>query len=414
MTARTLAPPAGRYPTLIARPGTDPARAVDDARRLAGGEAVLWVHETVHDDWQLPASPDAGHAARFPGARQIGGSGWLICDEGTPIHVAFPRYSGDFAGYPTPDAMGCAVEAWRKTLGAAYLYSAASTIHALIRGLEHPPVPDPEPDLGYARPRWAAAGSWGIGADVFEIIARRAGYVRCFDRSGTYLAAWSGLRLGIGTTWNHAGPGELTAGPEGRRPPGYWLIDRRHLPEVGLFDPFARLGDPTQVWLTTPLAQLATDIAGDKPIPVADSWVQDVVGRPLDAAAARIRDARSVLTGPALDALKVGYAGATAWFEHGAKAGKPLARPHWGRSIIDRAIANTWRSVQGWTPGPAALVDIDTVLVAVDSPDSTPYGMRTGSALGAWKPAGRALTADDAAAAYTAGGARAVARLADQ
>lgn len=422
MSARTM-PASERYPTFVATAG-EPGDVIAHARRGAGpgAEPVVWVHESVHEQWRLPATASADHLRLFPGARAdrravevAERSGWVTCDGPVPVHVAFPRYCGDFAGCESPAALHDAVESWRRALGLAYVYSGASTLHALIRSTTRLSPAGPEPaGVEFTSSAWSVpANSWGPAVDSFALVARARGFVRCFDRSGSYLAAWSGLRLGTDERWVHMRGGSMPVMPESARPAGYVLVDRDELPAPdGRFDPFRRHGDPAgPVWLTMPLAHLAVELHG-RPMPIREAWVQRDALRPLDRAAERVRDAREQLAGPALEALKVGYAAATAWFEFGPRTG-PLARPHWRRSIIDRAVANTYRGLSKCTPAPLALADIDTAVFAVAEPDAVPDGLRLGTGLGAWKPKGAVLEAGDAIDAYTGGGARAVVRLAE-
>jgi hypothetical protein len=81
-----------------------------------------------------------------------------------------------------------------------------------------------------------------------------------------------------------------------------------------------------------------------------------------------------------------------------------VPRPAWRRTILDRFIANTYRSLAGATPAPFAWTGQDTVLFALADPEATPDGLRMGLELGAWKPKGRAAPRAAAEAALHAGG----------
>jgi hypothetical protein len=301
-------------------------------------------------------------------------------------------------------------------------YSAASTIHRLIeftqpRGRrlgppgEHPELVPPFSPMGYSVP----AAAWSRPLTAAE---QARGWVMVCDRNGSFLSAWGSCVLADGA-WTHVpGPFGLPAGKEPSRPAGYWLMDRAELAAITpsqLPDPFLRHRHADRrVWLTTPLLQLAHDLAGERELTVAEAWTAER-SRPLDEAASRLSKARSLLLGDrrpaarvALDALKAGYVAATAWFEFGARPPAPLARPDWRRTIHDRFVANTWRSLNKATVAPFALTDVDAALFAVDDPGSLPAGLAAGTDLRSWKTKGRAVPMAEALAVLAAGGPGAV------
>ena len=133
----------------------------------------------------------------------------------------------------------------------------------------------------------------------------------------------------------------------------------------------------------------------------------------LKAAMALIADPRRAAA-VALDTLKAGYAAATSWFEYGPQPPSALARLQWRRAILDRYVANTWRSLAKSDVAPFALTDVDAALFAVTDPGVVPGGLRSGTALGAWKTKGAPVAMADAVEALAAGGPRAVVRLAEE
>lgn len=418
-----------RYRNLVA--GPDPVTTLAEARRLAGeAEAVVWVHEATAAAWGLPGRLGRNHGQLLEQlvgepVREIGSTGWARVQGQPGVYFAFPGYSGDFAGAADVDELGQAVELFRHAVGLGFLFSGASTIHKLVRSTTSidtdPPIAEPDLDPGYVASAWSVpANGWGL-ADLSVLAAAGRPWVRCFDRSGSYLSAWRGLNLPVGE-WHHAdGDLELEPGPETHKLPGYYLVDPAALPDLeGGLSPWRRHGDVEgPVWLTTPLAQLATELL-DGPLEVREAWVTpryvralDVPGERLAAARTALGDDASPAAQLALGALKVAYAGATAWFEYGPRHPEPLARPCWRRTIIDRYAANTWRSLAKASPAPFAFCEIDTAIFALENPGDVPVGLRTGTALGAWKPKGEPIAMTDAIAAHDAGGARAIVQLAE-
>ncbi|HWG72612.1 MAG TPA: hypothetical protein VG184_01010 [Acidimicrobiales bacterium] len=182
-------------------------------------------------------------------------------------------------------------------------------------------------------------------------------WVLVCDRSGSYLSAWASSVVADGAWTRRPGPSPLPLPGEVKRTAGYWLLDRVELGALapaGLPDPFLRHRGPDAgpVWVTTPLAELAAELAAGKEVTVLQAWTAAEAIRPLDGAAKRLSAARERLIADArpaaavaLDALKAGYAAATSWFEYGPQPPSPLARPQWRRAILDRYVANTWRSL---------------------------------------------------------------------
>ena len=94
------------------------------------------------------------------------------------------------------------------------------------------------------------------------------------------------------------------------------------VPEV-MPDPFRRHGATEGlIWLTTPLVQLATELADQAgtQLVAKEAWLSSERSRPLDTPATRLADARQELmedpapeAAVALSVLKEGYAAATAW-----------------------------------------------------------------------------------------------------
>lgn len=416
MTGRA---PSTRFATFVAGPDVRPELVLPPLR---GDEPVIWVHETAMAAWGLPERLDDEHAARCSAlfgveCRAVGGSGWLVAGEGaSKAHMAFPGYSGDFAGAATPEALCDAVEAFRRAVGIAYAFSGPSTVHKLIGSLAKIGPAEPEPALEppYVATAWSVPGNaWGL-ADLAPLEAAGRRWVKAYDRAGSYLSAWGSTILPVGE-WCHVGPGWESPGPESSRVPGYYRVLAVDLPDPeGSFDPFRRHGGPLEsVWLTAPLLQLAVELA-PAPVRYQEAWLTPERCRALDGAYDRLRDARAQLEGLALDVLKTAYAGATAWLEYGPAAPAPLARPAWRRTVLDRYVANTWRGLAKATPGPFAVTEIDTALFALADPSESPEGLRLGDGIGAWKPKGQAIPMALAVAACESGGIHAVVRLCEQ
>ena len=400
---------------------------VDRAAQLAGGhEAIVWVHESCHDPWGIPARLDAEHVDRIADAterpvRPIGDTGWVAVDAGTTVHLAFPRYSGDFRGLADARHLLGAVEAFRKALGIAYVISAPKTIHTLISltcTLEESTVEPVEPPR--VRSAWALpSNSWAF-TELETLRAAGRRWVRAFDQTAAYLAAWQSITLPAGA-WSTIGPGELDPGTESTKPAGYWQVDPAALPSgLGTFDPWRQHGDsPGPRWITTPLAQLAVDIGG--PLPYLAAVLADERRRTLDPATRRLRDAWAALrTQPqgagelaaaALAVLKEGYSAGTSWFGGGPRPPDPLARPCWMHTIHDRRAANLWRALDKVTPGPFAVTEIDAALFALNTSDEVPAGLRMDGGLASWKPKGAAVPIDQASEALAGGGLSALLAL---
>jgi hypothetical protein len=399
-----------------------------------GQRVILAIHESAHDRLGLPARP-TDPASFMDGSanvdvRQVGNSGWRIVR--TPageLHVMAPMWSGDFRGAADAAELRDALAAFAGAVGWDWLYSGASTVHHLVKRLASEPLPVPEahPQLS---PEWQGmAASVPAYAWLRELTPteRAGGFVRLFDRSGSYLAAWEGCPLPVGEWRPVEGPFPVEAGAESSRQAGYWLIDRAELEAItppDLPDPFARWGDPSEsVWLTTPLLQLAAEMAAGAGVSLTcrSAWLAAGKRRTLEAAGRRLSAARTRLTADAaagsaparlaLSALKEAYAGAVAWLEFGPKPPDPLARPDWRRTLLDRYAANVYRNLSASDPRPFGLSDVDCAAFALASP-VTPRGLRLGTELGAWKPKGRPVPMGEALAALEADGMHGLIRLA--
>lgn len=393
---------------------TEPGELLASVEQLAGGsDAIVWVHETAAQAWGLPERLAPDHAEAVgksiqASCRSVGDTGWSVVDGAHTVHLAFPAYSGDFAGLDTAGELLQAVEAFRHAVGFAYVISGAKTVHTLIETMSHPGETELEPELDPPRTRtaWAVpANQWGL-ADLEPLAAAGRTWVRCFDRVSSYLAVWQGTTLSDGE-WVTSGAGVAEPGPESSRPAGYWLVDPDQLPAgLGSFDPWRQHGDrPGPRWITTPLLQLAVDIA-DSPVAYDRALVASGRCRALDKPGARLRDARIALEAqggpPALSALRVvknAYSVATSWFADSVRPPSPLARPCWTHTIHDRHVASCWRSLEKAVPGPFAFAMNDTALFALDAPGEIPDGLRCDGALGSWKPKGDPIAIGDAIAA---------------
>lgn len=322
---------------------------------------------------------------------------------------------------PETKPLAAYVEAWGLELpermlgrGNAAKYSPPGAIHQLIK-LAHPrlgralpePVLDPPwRDTAYSVP----ANAWSRKLTEDE---RGAGWVRAFDRSGSYLSAWSSAELPYGA-WVEEGPRHVARSLREKLPPGYYLVEAAAdswwwwLPRLTYRHQDQRGGGPR--WITAPMAtQLAHRGIG---VHVLHSWTTVESTRALDATAALLSRARVGLRDnpAALAELKFGYAGAVAWWEHGPKSG-PMARPAWRRTVMDRFVVNTWRSLMATWPYPFAMTDVDTALFALPAADTRPRNLRVGPELGAWRPKGEAVKMRDVTRAWKDGGAHAALKL---
>ncbi len=98
-------------------------------------------------------------------------------------------------------------------------------------------------------------------------------------------------------------------------------------------------------------------------------------------------------------------------FEFGARPPAPLARPDWRRTIHDRFVANTWRSLNRSVVAPFALTDVD--VARSRSMTRPPDGLPVGADLRSWKAKGRPVPMAEAVAALDAGGPGVVIALAE-
>jgi hypothetical protein len=421
---------------------------VDAARQLvASGDVIIVVHPSAHFFLGLPERQDLlgerdddgfrhafarGAFDATTSVREVGRAGGLIVESAGKgrAQLLFPGYSGEFADAADAAELLEAVELFCGALDFGYSYSAAASLHRLVEFTQNrrhplgPPAGHPDLDppflvTGYSVP--ATAWSRPLTGDE----AAKPWVVVC-DRSGSYLSAWGSCVVADGAWAHRAGPFPLPPAAELKRVAGYWLLDCDQLAQVtprDLPDPFLRHGgaDADAVWVSTPLAELAAELAGESKMTVLGAWAAAEAIRPLDQAAKRLSTAREQLIADprpaarvALDTLKAGYAAATSWFEYGPQPPSPLARPQWRRSILDRYVANTWRSLAKGEVAPFALTDVDAALFAVTDAGAVPPGLRAGGALGAWKTKGRPVAMGEAVEALGSGGPRAVVRLAEE
>lgn len=408
------------------------ALALAAQRAAPGAELILAVHPAAHLVLGLPAElptdtvPWLDAGSESAAVERIGGSGWRkISTPNGVVHLAFPAWSGDFAKSADALELAAALDAYAGAVGLAYVFSGPSTVHHLIRQHSRSlTVPDPHPELD---PAWSdlafavPVGSWQRQPTEAE---RELRFARAYDRAGSYLSAWEGAALPDGPWVEVSEPFTAPTGPEPKRPAGYWLVRRSALAELSgatLPDPFVR-ADPAgrHVWLTTPLLQLAVELATaqGRSVIVERAWLAARGLRALDAAAVQLRKGRLALKADpspaaalALDVLKDSYARSVAWLEFAKHPPDSLARPAWRRTVIDRFMANTWRGLAKSSPAPLAYSDVDTALFLLPAADADPAGLRLGSALGSWKPKGAPAPAAAVLAALADGGTRAALAL---
>jgi hypothetical protein len=401
----------GRYRTIV--PGADDSCGdLGDAGIVASYalgypgdlERVVWLHETLNLDlsddspfWRGPGFTD-DHRDGQVWHRITMGPGEA------PVYMVDAAQTA-FAGTPTPADLALALDAYRDATGVTFLNSAGSTGHALIRTNQPPhslTAPHPEPaelaESPTGGPVWADS-AWYLPGHSWHrapLGEEPGGFLRAYDRNGSYLAVWSGLNLSDGPWTHHVVPQGIAVdpGPEAAKPVGYWLIDWADVAHLTWI--YDRIDvDGRGVWLTTPLLQLAAEqffrVHGSE-LGCREVWWAERTIRPLDKAARILAGARDTLAGPALLAVKHTYAESVAWFEFSHKGDDyPLHRPYWRRAIIDKHVANTYRGVLRCPDPPLAQTDIDTVWWPVPHPDAHPPELRIGTGLGAWKPKGTAL-----------------------
>lgn len=364
-------------------------RAVEDLDGVR--ETVVWVHESAAQVMDLADRTTGGNS----------GWGWVVRGGAKAIHLAPAWNLPGFMNCADGGDLGVAAQAFADATGLGLVISAGRTIHQLITGSAHRArrsigPAELEPEIA-----WANSAYFVEAFEYWTAPLPSSGWLRFFDRSGSYLSAWSGTILSDGIWCHVTDPPDAGPGPESSRPVGYSLVElgeaRRVLEDRP--DPFKRWGTKGPVWLTTPLLQLAVDLAG-RPLEVLEAWWVDGQCRALDGPGQTLRDGRASLLAraggsaahaAALAALKDGYATATAWFEFGPRAPEPLGRPYWRRAVIDRFVANTYRALSRCEPAPLVWGHVDTAGFVLGAPSDVPAGMRLGTELGAWKPAGRAL-----------------------
>lgn len=423
---------SSRYVEIVASPdrlrttdGIDlgPARSLEVAIRVAsslGKPAVLWIHESTHLAWGLPVeSEDLGKMIELPPDAQSS-SGWFRMSH--HLHLALPACGEDFAETPTPADLSRALALFASIVGTTFLYSAPATALFLIddRRLSRPTHPSGVPFAvsAFAVPSHTWARPIGEVGD--------SPLVQLFDRRGSYLAAWRSVELPDGD-WEHLGP--ETIGTKIRARAGYYLVDLDPLAAFiaaqGLHDPFARAQRPGAapedvvsgpVWLTAPLVDLAAELADEAGIAlnVRGSVVAARCVRALDRAAERLSEGRKMLEGRAqgpaeeavLDAIKDAYTRGTAHLEFGRRAPHPLHRPEWRHTIIDRHVANTYRSLRRASARPIVVGGVDGAIFPLAESSEWPSGLRAGADLGMWRRRGVPVSLEEARIDLEAGRAR--------
>lgn len=406
--------------TMPVTPTTTPAlgvhRAIIAARALAGtAPMILWIHETAATAWGLPDDPpdmkDGDEPDKLVGmlpflpADARSSPGWCRVDSST--HLSLPAWSGNFAGLDSPAVLAHAVALFHEQVGTPFVYSAPASALFLIddRRLARPSQPSgvPYAESAFARPDH----TWY--SEPFGLVKGGPPLAQLFDRRGAYLAAWRSIELPDGEWERFPGAGMPH---RTHAAPGYYLVDvaplAPFLEAQGLHDPFVRAqrrGDTREdyerrtgpVWLTAPLFDLAGELAEEAGVPLrVDRYVISTkTVRPLDKVAERLANTRKTLeplAGPApkavLDAVKDAYTRGTSHFEFGRRAPHPLYRPEWRHTIIDRHVANTYRSLRKAKVRPLIVGGVDSAVFLVGSASEWPDGLTSGSDLGAWRRRG--------------------------
>jgi len=377
-------------------------RATSSSRRV-----VVWVHETAFSAWGLPDEPDdlPKALAMPPDARSS--PGWVRLSK--DVHVAIPDYSGDFAGTATPAELARALAMFRELVGIGFLYSAPSSALKMLETRFHGWRPTREAGVPFAASAFAVpAFTWSRPSHPTHP-PEDGPLAQLFDRRGSYLAAWRSAELPDGEWIAQSGPASAIAADA----PGYYLVDFRSLgPYVaaqGLHDPFARAPRPRpgappladgRAWVTQPLARLAGELGEEAGVDVVvDRYViADRKVRLLDGVAARLADARRTLEASAdpvapmvLAMIRDAYVRGTAHLEFGRRPPHPLHRPEWRHTIVDRHVANTYRSLRKSSRRPIVVGGVDGAVFIVSGPDDVPAGLPIGPELGSWRRRGAAV-----------------------
>lgn len=391
----------GRQVLIAGLPPVDVSAGItgmlDQARASADGHTpILWLHPSAEDalgKWPKTIEDYCRKLAKAGlDAEKSGDATVKVRAPGAPdVYMMLPRYGGMFYGLALPELLE-AVELYREHVGLAYLYSASSTAVRLVTSWPHKgrlPAPS-EPKLEPLPVQTAASVPRHMWRRPLSAEELAAGYVRAFDRNGTYLAAWMGLTVAAGGWHQIEGPVPVSAKAE----PGWWLLDPGDLTAlVPAYrpNPFERFNTTGPTWYTSELARVAVELAEAQgaTLTAAGAWLASETGRYLDGPAGRLRDAKAALSAdprPAAQAaaaqVKDGYSGGTNWFQI-------KHRPSWRHSVLDRAVANTYRGLAATAPAPFAVAEIDTALFVVGEPEDVPAGLTVSSQLGKWKPKGR-------------------------
>lgn len=283
--------------------------------------------------------------------------------------------------------------------GVPWYSSGAVTSDVLLRILHQPPrgrpierTTLPPPALKQGR------GGRPAGRENPIVWHRRPGpgdygaHVHHYDLNAAYLAAASKLRLPQGE------PVELhpDAGaehPSIYRQPGYWRLELERIWDVGtLPDPVGpRPAKETELWVTTPTVRLLDDYGvGYR---VLAGWYWPGTCEALTPWYERLRDARTILEGPPLAAVKQIYKQGIGRLssELRSRDDDPLYQPAWTHLVIAESRARVWRRLSTLRRHPLA-VDVDSVWIEHEAADpleaAGELGLPIGSKLGEWKPLG--------------------------
>lgn len=227
-------------------------------------------------------------------------------------------------------------------------------------------------------------------------------WLHAYDRRGAYLAAASGVALGV------CAPEHVQAPLFDRKasPPGMWRIVLPEWPEArlpNLFAPSARVHAETDgtAWVATPTLQVAHDLA--LPMPrIVEAWLYPTHHYGMKPWYELLRDARMAARDgdqSVKEAVKRTYAAGIGTLASTRMKGRALYRPDWHRSIVATSRANLTRKLfaaadEGhW---PLAIYE-DCVVYASDDPDpatAAPSGITLGYQLGQWQVEGSAPLAD--------------------
>jgi hypothetical protein len=438
MSAGTRIPPFHPNPVIILDTGNRPHHLGDLLDGFDTRTGQLWVAPEVAQSWELPAElpalkPGTGYPHPFiedampawvVGVSPPGLAPWLRCwvnmarfPDRRGYDLAFPGWdkSSPFHGLPGAD-LEASVRAFFMAVEIPWHRSGALTSDRLLRRLhwrsDSVPAPGSELGAGGELPSHMPAGEvgrraapyhWWREPDELNANEKRARWCHALDANGMFLSAASSLPLSSGPPI-YAGYGDIS-----ERIAGLWWLDPERLPEEpeNLPDPFAHVR-AVGGWVTSPTAALAVDMGYQ-----SGTWhfAFSGGGRYLEPWYRALRDARKMLTGPELAAVKATYAEGIGRLGSPNRSNPedPWYQPYWRHAVMAEARCRLFRRLRNLDAQPVA-VDVDCCWYLSSSPQPSNVGLPIGTGLGQFKHAG--TIRGDIARTILAEGQRSVGKLA--